>query len=130
MAAKGTPNGGLDDISTLAYVSGALTFVAYTNTALSLGSTTVAADLNQPTQTAGYAPVVLSGTWTSVGGILTYNHGSTINPGWTALGSWSAPVTGVAIIRGATCRHFMDLASVFNAAAGKRLEIDLNSVIG
>lgn len=130
MAIKGTPNVGLDDIASLTYISGALTFIAYTNPANSLGPTTVLADLNQPTQANGYAPLVLSGTWTIVNGIVTYNHGPTVNPGWLALGPWSATVTGSAIIRGSVLRHFKDLDSVFNAAAGKKLEIDLNTVVG
>lgn len=130
MATQGTPNGGLDDIAGLAYVSSALTLVAYTNAGNSLGPATVAADLNQPTSTAGYAPIVLDGTWTAVNGVVTYLHSTGVNPRWVALGAWSAPVTGVAIIRGTTCRHFKDLSSIFTAAAGKPLEVDLNSVVG
>lgn len=130
MASVGTPASGLDDIASLAYVSGALTLVAYTNTPNSLSSTTVAADLNQPTTVNGYAPIVLDGTWSSSGGVVTYLHSTPTNPYWLALGAWSANVTGVAIIRGSTCRHFKDLGSAFIAAAGKKLEIDLNSVVG
>ena len=130
MALKGTPNDGLDDIATSAYVSGQLTLIAYTNPGDSLGATTVAADLNQPTEANGYAPIVLDGTFSSTDGILTYTHSTSTNPGWTALGAWSADVTGVAIIKGAVCRHFKDCDSPFTAAAGKKLEIDLNSVLG
>lgn len=129
MATQGTPNSGLDDIASLAYVSGALTLVCYTNAADSLGPSTVAADLNQPTEQAGYAPIVLNGTWTSVNGVVTYLHSTGVNPRWVAQGAWSAVVTGVAIIRGSTCRHFKDI-SPFTAAAGKPLEVDLNSVVG
>lgn len=130
MATQGTPNAGLDDIASLAYVSGALTLVAYTNPGNSLGSTTVAADLTQPTSSNGYAPITLNGTWTSVNGVLTYIHSTPTNPGWTATGAWSANVSGVAIIRGSVVRHFKDLASAFIAAAGKKLEVDLASVLG
>lgn len=130
MATQGTPNEGLDDIASLSYVSGALTLIAYTNTAGSLGSTTVGADLNQPTQVNGYAPILLDGTWTTVDGVVTYLHSTGVNPGWVALGAWSAPVTGVAIVRGSIVRHFKDCDSAFSAAAGKPLEVDLNSVVG
>ena len=130
MATQGTPNDGLEDIASLAYVSGALTLVAYTNTANSLGPTSVFADLNQPTTANGYAPITLDGTWTSVDGVTTYLHSTPTNPSWVALGAWSAPVTGVAIVRGSILRHFKDLPSAFTAAAGKKLEVDLNSVLG
>ena len=130
MATSGTPAGGLDDIASLAYVSGALTLVAYTNTPNSLGPTTVAADLTQPTIGNNYAPIILDGTWSSTGGVITYIHSTPTNPGWIATGAWSATVTGVALIRGAVCRHFKDLASAFTAAAGKKLEIDLATVVG
>jgi hypothetical protein len=130
VATQGTPNDGLDDLATLAYVSGALTLIAYTNTPDSLGPTSVFADLNQPVETAGYAPITLDGTWTAVDGVVTYLHSTPTNPFWLALGSWSAPVTGVAICRGSVLRHFKDLGSAFSAAAGKKLEVDLNSVLG
>jgi hypothetical protein len=130
LATQGSPNEGLDDIASLAYFSGALTLVAYTNPGDSLGPTTVAADLNQPTQVNGYAPIVLDGTWSTDNGVVTYLHSTGVNPRWVALGAWSAPVTGVAMIRGSVCRHFKDLDSAFSAAAGKPLEVDLNSVLG
>jgi hypothetical protein len=129
MATSGTPYGGLDDIATLAYVSGSLTLVCYTNTADSLGATTVAADLTQPTTANGYAPITLNGTFTSTNGVLTYVHSTPTNPTWTATGAWSATVTGVAIIRGATVRHFKDLTSAFVASTGRKLAVDLASVL-
>jgi hypothetical protein len=130
LATQGTPDSGLDDIAALAYVSGDLTLIAYTNTADSLGAATVAADLTQPTEANGYAPIVLNGTWSTNAGVTTYVHSTPTHPRWTATGAWSATVTGVAIIRGAACRHFKDLSSAFTAAAGRKLEVDLNSVIG
>lgn len=129
MATQGTPYGGLNDIAALAYVSGALTLVAYTNTADSLGSATVAADLTQPTTANGYAPITLDGTWSTSNGVLTYVHSTPTNPTWTATSSWSATVTGVAIIRGTTVRHFKDLTSPFVAAGGRKLAVDLASVL-
>lgn len=130
MATQGSPYGGLDDIASLAYVSGALTLVCYTNTANSLSESTVAANLTQPSTANGYAPIVLDGTWSSVNGILTYQHSSGTHPTWTATGSWSATVTGVAIIRGLTVRHFRDLSAAFVASAGRKLAVDLDTVIG
>lgn len=129
MATQGSPYGGLNDIAALAYVSGALTLVAYTNTADSLGNATVAADLTQPTTANGYAPITLDGTWSTSNGVLTYVHSTPTNPTWTATGSWSATVTGVAIIRGAAVRHFKDLTSAFVAAGGRKLAVDLASVL-
>jgi hypothetical protein len=135
MAVVGTPNSGLDDIGALAYVSGALTLVAYTNTANSLSSTTVAADLTQPSSANGYAPIVLDGTWSFSNGVITYVHSAgpnnfSGNPGWQASGSWSGIVTGVAIIRGTSCRHFKDLDSAFTASNLKKLVVDLSTVVG
>jgi hypothetical protein len=129
MAVQGTPLGGLDDIAALAYVSGALTLVAYINAANSLGPSTVTADLVQPTTVNGYAPVLLDGTWSSTGGVITYIHSTPTNPGWIATGAWSSVVRGVAIVRGSLCRHFKDI-SPFTAAAGKKLTIDLSTVTG
>lgn len=134
MATQGTTNGGLDDVSALAYVSGALTLIGYTNAADSLSATTVAADLTQPNSTNGYAPITLDGTWTSVNGILTYVHSAGPNnfggnPGWQASGSWSGIVIGVAIIRGSVCRHFKDLSEPFTAANLRKLVVDLASVL-
>lgn len=135
MASQGTPDDGLDDIAALAYVSGALTLVAYTNTANSLGASTVAADLVQPTSANGYTPIVLDGTWSSSNGVITYVHSAGANtfsgnPGWQASGTWSAPVTGVAIVKGAVCRHFKDLDVAFTAANLKKLVADLSTVVG
>ena len=130
MASQGTPLAGLDNISSLAYVSGALTLIAYTNVAGGFGPNTVLADITQPASTNGYAPIVLDGTWTSVGGVTTYVHSTPTHPKWTATGAWSANVTGAAIIHGSTLRHFKDFDTAFIAAAGRKLEVDLNSVLG
>jgi hypothetical protein len=130
MAVQGTPFTGLDDIATLSYVSGALTLVCYTNTPDSFGPSTVFGDLTQPTQANGYAPIVLDGVWSTANGVVTYLHSTGVNPRWVAQGTWSAPVTGVAITRGTILRHFKDLDSAFTAAANKPLEVDLNSVLG
>lgn len=130
MATSATPMEGLDDIAEVAYVSGALTLVAYTNAGNSLSSTSVAADITQPTEANGYAAITLNGVWDSTGGVLLYVHSTPTNPKWTATGTWSGTVNGVAILHGSILRHFKDLGSPFVAAAGRKLEIDLSSVLG
>lgn len=134
MAHSGTPNGGLDEIAERVYVNGAdLTLVAYTNTPDSLGPTSVAADLVQPTQTNGYAPITLNGTWATSSGIITYDHGTPDNPQWEASGAWSAAVTGVAIITGSRIMHFRDYddsGGSWTAAAGRKLAVDITNLVG
>jgi len=135
MASQGTPDGGLDDIGALAYTSGLLTLVGYTNTAGSLSNVTVVADLTQPTTSNGYAPILLDGVWSETNGVLTYVHSAGANnfsgnPGWQATGVWSATVNGIALIHGTKVRHFMDLSIPFVAANLKKLVADLSTVIG
>jgi hypothetical protein len=142
VARQGTPNGGLNEIAERAYVNGAdFTLVAYTNTQDSLGPNTVAADLTQPNQTNGYAPIVLNGTWSVSNGVLTYQHPAgpntdTLgNPGWFPTGAWSADVTGVALISGSRVMHFHDHRDgngdpkTFTAANGRRLTVDLSTLV-
>jgi hypothetical protein len=141
MARQGTPTGGLVEITKRVYIDGPdLTLVCYTNTADSLGSSTVAANLTQPTVANGYAPIVLSGTWVTTDGVLSYTHPAGANadefgnPGWFPTGTWSAAVTGVAIIYGTAVVHFMDnrdsggSPTTFVAAAGKKFTVDLATV--
>ena len=135
MAIKGTPNAGLDDIASLAYIGIVLTLVAYTNAANSLGAASVAADLAQPATANGYTPISLTGTWASASGVLTYTHVAGPNnfngdPGWQASGAWSGTVNGIALLHGAVLRHFSDLATPFVAASLKKLVIDLATVAG
>lgn len=129
MATSGTPHAGLDVIATRAYVDGAdFSLVAYTNAADSLGDATVTADLTQPTSANGYAPITLDGTWSTSDGVITYVHSTPTNPTWTATGSWSGVVRGVAIVYGTDVVHFKDLASAFTASTGKKLAVDLSTV--
>ncbi len=134
MARKGTPNGGLQEIAERTYIQGAdFTLVAYTNSPNSLGPDTEAADLVQPTEANGYAPILLNGAWSvSENGIVTYDHGTPDNPTWTATGTWSAPVTGVAIIGADRCIHFRDFNDAGDswiAAAGRKLSVQIQEII-
>lgn len=133
MSRAGTPLGGLDLIADRVYISGAdFTLVLYTNTPNSLGDATVAADLVQPTG-SGYAPITLTGTWASVNGLVTYDHGTPDNPMWTAGGAWSAPVTGAAMISGTKVVHFRDYndsGGNWVAANGKKLAVDITNMVG
>lgn len=111
MATKGTPYEGRDRIIAPRVYTG-LSLIAYVNLADSLSDTTVYADLVQPTGT-GYSVISLSNAWTSVNGVLTYDHGTPDDPYWQnthATLNWSQPVTGVAIIGGAGpyLLHFHD----------------------
>lgn len=135
MAHKGTPNGGLQEIGERVYVNGAdFSLVAYTNSPDSLGANTVAADLVQPTVANGYAPITLNGTWAvDANGVVTYDHGTPDFPTWTASGTWSAPVTGVAIISGSRVIHFRDVndsGGTWVAANGRKLAVDISDTIG
>lgn len=128
--ASGTPKEGLDLIADRVYISGAdLTLVAYTNAADSLGPDSVYADLTQPTSANGYAPILLNGTWSSTDGIVTYVHSTPTHPTWSASGSWSGVVRGVAIVSGTTLVHFKDLDVAFTAANGRKLAVDLDTVL-
>ena len=129
MATKGTPFGGRDEIAERAYVNGAdFSLVCYTNTPNSLTDSAVVATLVQPVVANGYAPIVLNGTWSVVNGILTYVHSTPTFPTWTATGTWSATVNGVAMIYGSRVIHFKDLVTPFVAANGRKLQIDMNTV--
>lgn len=142
MARQGTPNGGLDEIAERVYVNGSdFTLVAYTNEHDSLGADTVTADLVQPDEENGYAPIVLDGNWSASNGVTTYTHPAgpeadpNGNPTWFASDAWSAPVTGVAIVSGSRVLHFFDHRdgsgdpTTFVAAAGKRLTVDLATLL-
>lgn len=143
MARQGTPFEGLAEITRRTYtLAPALTLIGYTNAQDSLGNETIAAQLVQPTQENGYAPIVLNGTWTHVNGVVTYEHppGPNTddfgNPAWFPSGSWSAPVTGVALIHNNNVLvHYFDVRdgggnpTPWIAAAGKRFVIDIAQVL-
>lgn len=141
MAKQGTPLSGLALIAQRVFSGPAYSLIAYTNTQDSLGPATALSDLMQPTQTNGYAPIVLDGVWDFTGGVATYTHSAGAsndglgNPSWTASAGWSANVTGVAMIYGSVVQHFMDLRdgsgnpNVFTAAAGKKLAVVISNLV-
>ena len=131
MATSGTPKEGLDLIGDRVYISGAdLTLIAYTNAGNSLDADSVYADLTQPSVSNGYAPITLDGTWTATDGIMTYVHSTPTHPTWTATGTWSGTVNGAAIVSGTSVLvHFKDLAVPFTAANGRKLAVDLDTVL-
>jgi hypothetical protein len=129
MATEGTPYQGLDYCAGRIYASH-LSLVCYTNAADSLSDTTVYADLTQPASANGYAPLTLDGTWTISNGTVTYLKNGA-NPGWTATGSWSVTVNGVAMvdISAGKILHFRDCSVPFVAANLKRLESDITTLV-
>jgi hypothetical protein len=132
MATSGFTFGGLNLIGQRFLLLAADTqLVAYVNAPNSLGDTTVAADLSQPTVANGYAPITLTANrWTCTNGILTYNTGTgTGFPTWSATSTWSGTVNGTAIISGTTCIAFKDLTTPWSAALNLKLAIDLLTVL-
>jgi len=107
MATSGSPFEGRDNrIVPKVYVAGELDIRLYTNTANSLSSTTVLADLTQPAG-SGSADITLSGNWSGDSGVVTYDS----DPTWTAGADFTGgAVTGVAVTDGTYILHFMDLS--------------------
>lgn len=145
MASKGTPTTGLALIAARVYGSLPYTLVAYTNAQGSLGPGSVLADLAQPDQANGYAPIVLPAVgWTFSGGVASYAHPSGANnsgdglnnPCWYATGAWSADVTGAAMIDPVTgtLQHFVDALdgqgnpAPFTAKVGGKWAIDISNL--
>ena len=127
MATSGVPTKGLEEIARRVFVGGAaMSLVAYTNAPDSLGAGSLAADLIQPTQTNGYAPITLApASWDPTNGTATYS-GSTL---WSATGPWSLPVNGYAMIYGTAIIIFKDLPSPFVANNGAKLQPDLLTLL-
>jgi hypothetical protein len=135
-----TPREGLSLYVKRIYIDGPpYTLIGYTNPQGSLGIDSVLADLTQPAQTNGYAPILLDGNWSDNSGVATYAHslGSSNdgfgNPCWFAAGAWSADLTGVALIDASLgkIQHFMDLRdgsgspTTFTAAAGLKYAVSI-----
>lgn len=141
MANKGTPTEGLAEIARRVFGGPAYSLIAYTNAQGSLGASTVFANLVQPSQANGYAPIILNGSWDYTAGVATYIHpaGSTNdgfgNPCWYPTGSWSGVITGVALVYNGVVQEFSDLVdgtgalTTFTAAAGNKLAVSVPSVV-
>ena len=134
MATSGTPNEGRDNIiSERVYTTGTLDLRLYVNTANSLDADTVFADLTEPTGT-GYAPVSLTGVFSEADGVVTYDHGTpddVVFENGNAEGgaNWSQPIRGVAMTDGTYILHFQDLTSEVNMTPGKKLTVDVSTLI-
>lgn len=133
MAIKGTPFQGRDNLIIPRVYTG-LTLVLYVNLPDSLGESSVAADLVQPTG-AGYAPIVLNGVWSAASGVATYDHGTPDDPFWQSTepsANWSQPITGAAIIAGAGpyLLHFQDNPDgQVVMTPGQKFVVDLSNLV-
>ena len=136
MATSGTPNEGLDAISNRVYTSdGTLQLRLYVNLADSLDADTVFADIVEPTGT-GYAPESLTGVFSETDGIVTYDDGTpddvifenTESEGGS---NWSQAVNGVILydVTNNAVLHFNDLSVPITMTPGKKLKIDLSTLI-
>jgi hypothetical protein len=133
MATNGTPYEGVDNILLNAYTG--LEIILYTKSGNSLDRTTVYADLVEPsnvdseTDPNGYATITLTGTWSSVDGIISYDHPG--NPTFTNDApddNWDT-VTGAAITDGTYVLHFKDFGTPVTLTPGGELQIDLSALI-
>jgi hypothetical protein len=130
---SGTTNGGLTELGAAGYTNhAAYTLVAYTNAVGTLSASSVAADLSVIVTSNGYAPITLTAAnWTSAAGVVTYLP----SPVWTATGSWSGTVNGVAIIYGAILMHWWDFDGVapnigpWVASNARKLQPNLTTVL-
>lgn len=134
MATSGTPNEGRDFIiSDRVYTTGTLDLRLYVNLADSLSDTTVFGDLVEPTG-PGYAAYTLNGVFSEAAGVVTYDDGTpddvvfeNTEPGGGS--NWSQAITGVAMTDGARILHFQDLNTPVTMTPGKKLIIDLSTLI-
>lgn len=135
MATSGTPHEGVDNILVAAYTG--LVLVLYTNVGDELDRDTVFADLVEPANEDdvgadnGYAAISLSGTWSSTGSLITYDHGTPDNPKFQNTGTsgvWDA-ATGSAITDGTYVFHFKDFGTPIVVTLGATLEIDISSAV-
>lgn len=134
MAISGTTKEGIDNIiSDRVYTASTLDLRCYANTANSLDADTVFADLTEPTGT-GYAPISLVGVFSETDGVVTYDHGTPDDPEFlntnAAGGSnWSNPITGIAMTNGVYVLHFVDLLTAVTMTPGKKLRVDISTLI-
>lgn len=130
MATSGTPSEGRDFIiSERVYTSSTLDLRLYTNNADSLGATTVFADIVEPTGT-GYAPISLTGVFSEAGGVITYDSNPTFENTESEGGTnWSNQIKGVIMTDGTYVLHFQDLIAPVTMTPGKKLVVDLSTLI-
>jgi len=134
MATSGTPNEGRDFIiSDRVYTTGTLEIRLYINTADSLDAATVLADITEPTGT-NYLPITLTGVFSESDGVVNYDHGTPDDPIFENTESeggsnWSNPITGVFMTDGTYVLHFQDLLSSVTMTPGKRLRVDISTLI-
>lgn len=134
MATSGTPNEGRDGIiSDRVYTTNTLDLRLYVNLADSLDATSVFADLTAPTGT-GYAVISLNGVFSESNGVVTYDHGTPDDPEFENTepvggSNWSNPITGVAMTDGVRILHFQDLLAPVTMTPGKKLRVDLSTLI-
>ena len=135
MARFGTPAEGVDNILINAYTG--LYLVLYTNTANSLDSDTVFADLTQPSavdgaaEANGYGAVSLTGTWSSTSRVISYDHGTPNSVVYTNSGtqdSWDL-VVGSAITDLTYILHFKDFSTALALPLGATLNVDISSLV-
>ena len=131
MAVSGTPYEGRDNIvGPLVYTS-ALQLLLYTNTQDTLNASSVLADISEATGT-GYVKVNMTGSWSWVNGIVTYDHGTPDDIIFENTGTldWPTAVTGSAIIDGTYILHYKDLAiGSIILQPGFQLKIDISSLV-
>lgn len=133
MATSGTPNEGRDSIISDQVYTAALDIRLYVNTADSLDATTVFGDLTEPTGT-GYLPIPLTGVFSETDGVVSYDHGTPDDPIFenTEPGggsNWSQAIIGVAMTNGVYVLHFQDLVTPVTMTPGKKLKVDLSTLI-
>ena len=129
MAVSGTPMEGRDNIIAVNVYTG-LDLRAYTNTANSLDSSTVFADLSEPSG-SGYAAISLDGAFSSTNGVVTYDAGTPDDERWTAGDNWTGgDVVGTAITDGTYVLHFKDLSEgPVSMTTDKVLVVDISTII-
>ncbi len=131
MPSSGTPNEGRDRIiSDRVYTSGTLDLRLYVNLQDSLSDLTVFGDLVEPTGT-GYAPILLTGVFSELNGVVTYDSNPIFENTEPEGGSnWSNPITGVVMTDGTYILHFQDLiTSPVTMSPGYKIEVDLSTLI-
>jgi len=131
MATAGTPFEGRDNIIGPNVYTSALEIRLYTNSKDSLTSSTVFANMTEPSGT-GYAAIALNGTWSTTNGVVNYDHGSGTNPSWenTGGGNWTGAVTGSWITDGTYVLHFKDFSSAPQTVIpGAVIEVDVSNLV-